>query len=414
MKQISVLIVDDISETRDSIRRLLQFEADIKVIGEAGSGSEAIRLAEELHPDIVLMDINMPEMNGIRATELLNLRVPSCAVVIMSVQGEQAYLRQAMMAGAREYIVKPFTGDELAGAIAKVYEMEERKRQALGAPVQAVSALAQTRSGRVLSFFSTKGGVGKTTLAVNLAVSLASSGKWRVLLLDLNLQFGDVAVFLNLTPKRTIADLTQAPSLNFAEIQSSLLTHSSGLQVLTAPTRPEYAELVTAEHVEKILSEVKPHFDFIICDNISRFEDISLVSFDAAEQIWLVVSTDIPTLKNTKLSLEVLDGLHHGDKVRLILNRSGKEMGLDVPDVEKALSSRIRYEIPSDGRNLVAAVNQGMPFVLGHPGSKAAEGIRTMVEDLTRPQAAVDTAKFSPKQSNGWQYFRGIKKVFGF
>ncbi|MHB1406458.1 MAG: response regulator [Desulfitobacteriaceae bacterium] len=414
MKKISVLIVDDISETRESIRRLLQFESDIKVIGEAGSGSEAIRLAEELHPDIVLMDINMPEMDGIRATELLTLRVPASAVIIMSVQGEQAYLRRAMMAGAREYIIKPFTSDELAGAIAKVHEIEERKRQALGASAQAAAPVSQPRSGRVLSFFSTKGGVGKTTLAVNLAVSLAATGKWRVLLVDLNLQFGDVAVFLNLTPKRTIADITQASSLNYAEIQSCLLTHSSGLQVLTAPTRPEYAELVSAEHIDKILTEVKPHFDFIICDNISRFEDISLVSFDAAEQIWLVVSTDIPTLKNTKLSLEVLDGLHHSDKVRLILNRSGKEMGLDMQDVEKALNFRVSYEIPSDGRNLVAAVNQGVPFVSGHPGSKAAEGIRKMVEELTLPRPAQDIAKFSPQQPSLWHYFRGIGKVFGF
>lgn len=414
MKKISVLIVDDISETRESIRRLLQFESDIKVIGEAGSGSEAIRLAEELHPDIVLMDINMPEMDGIRATELLTLRVPASAVIIMSVQGEQAYLRRAMMAGAREYIIKPFTSDELAGAIAKVHEIEERKRQALGAPAQAAAPVSQPRSGRVLSFFSTKGGVGKTTLAVNLAVSLAATGKLRVLLVDLNLQFGDVAVFLNLTPKRTIADITQASSLNYAEIQSCLLTHSSGLQVLAAPTRPEYAELVTAEHIDKILTEVKPHFDFIICDNISRFEDISLVSFDAAEQIWLVVSTDIPTLKNTKLSLEVLDGLHHSDKVRLILNRSGKEMGLDMQDVEKSLNFRVSYEIPSDGRNLVTAVNQGVPFVSGHPGSKAAEGIRKMVEDLTLPQPAQDITKFSPQQPSLWHYFRGIGKVFGF
>ena len=132
MKRISVLIVDDISDTRDSIRRLLQFEDDIEVLGEAGSGSEAILIAEEKRPDIILMDINMPEMDGIRATELIAQRAPGSSVIIMSVQGEQAYLRRAMMAGAREYIVKPFTGDELASVIAKVFEMDRQKKEAMG------------------------------------------------------------------------------------------------------------------------------------------------------------------------------------------------------------------------------------------------------------------------------------------
>lgn len=137
MKRIGVLIVDDISDTRESVRRLLQFETDIEVIGEAGAGSEALRLAESLHPDIVLMDINMPDMDGIRATEFLSLRVPDCAVIIMSVQEEQDYLRRAMMAGAREYIVKPFTGSELSSTIARVYEIESRKREALGKQLEA-------------------------------------------------------------------------------------------------------------------------------------------------------------------------------------------------------------------------------------------------------------------------------------
>ena len=340
MKRISVLIVDDISDTRDSIRRLLQFEDDIEVVGEVGSGSEAIIFAEGKRPDIILMDINMPEMDGIRATELIAQRVPGSSVIIMSVQGEQAYLRRAMMAGAREYIVKPFTGDELASVIAKVYEMDRIKKEAMGEQPK-VSLDPKKRNGEIISFFSTKGGVGKTTLATNLAVQLASTGKWRVLLIDLNLQFGDVAVFLNLVPKRSIADLIESGPIKFSEIQSYFLNHSSGLQVLAAPTRPEYAELVTAEHVEQILNEVRQNFDFIICDNFSRFEEVGLVTFDLASQIWLVVAMDVPTLKNAKLSLEVIEGLHHTSKVRVVLNRTSKEMGMDPRDVEKSLNCKI-------------------------------------------------------------------------
>ena len=413
MKRIRVLIVDDISDTRESIRRLLEFEKDIEAIGEAGSGSEALRLSEDLHPDIVLMDINMPDMDGIRATELLSHRVPECSVIIMSVQGEQAYLRRAMMAGAREYIVKPFTGDELASTIAKVFEIERRKREALGDQPNIAETTSKTRIGQIISFFSTKGGVGKTTLATNLAVELARSGKYRVLLVDLNLQFGDVCVFLNLIPKRSIADLAQSGSLQYSEIQSYLLTHSSGIQVLAAPTRPEYAELVSVDQIEQILKEVKPHFDYIICDTVNRFEEISLLSLDLAEKIFLVVGMDVPALKNTKLSLETMEGLRYLDKVCVVVNRSGKEMGLEMKDVEKALNFKVNLELPSDGKSLVSAVNKGIPFVEHSPQSKATEGIRKMLQTLTDQSTHLDDAQ-PPKKVAPTKGLHGFRRVFGF
>lgn len=413
MNRISVLIVDDICETRESIRRLLEFETDIEVIGEAGTGSEALRLAEKLQPHIVLMDINMPEMDGIRATELFSLRVPNCSIIIMSVQGEQDYLRRAMMAGAREYIVKPFTGDELASTIAKVFEIERRKREALGDQPLVAESISKARMGKIVSFFSTKGGVGKTTLATNLAVELARSRKYRVLLLDLNLQFGDVCVFLDLVPKRGIADLTQSGSLQYSEIQSYLLTHSSGIQVLAAPTRPEYAELVNVEQVEKIFKELKPHFDYIICDTVNRFEEISLLSLDLADEIFLVVGLDVPGLKNTKLSLETMEGLRYLDKVSVVVNRSGKEMGLEIRDVEKALNIKVNFELPSDGKALVSAVNKGIPFVDYSPQSKATEGIRKMIQALTGQSSQADDAP-SPKQAPPSKGLHGFRRVFGF
>src|ERR1035437_1319910 len=167
--RIRVLIVDDISETRDHLAKLLGFEPDIEVVGAASSGAEAIEMAARILPDVVLMDINMPDMDGITATERLSAQVPAAAVVMMSVQGEADYLRRSMLAGAREFLVKPFSSDELTASIRQVYirEREKAGRNAL-APVSSTGE--SSAAGLVVAVFSPKGGVGRTTVAVNLAV----------------------------------------------------------------------------------------------------------------------------------------------------------------------------------------------------------------------------------------------------
>src|SRR5712671_1530666 len=176
--QIKVLIVDDIPETRDHLAKLLGFESDIEVVGSAASGAEALTAAISLLPDVVLMDINMPDMDGIAATEQLSAAVPSAAVVMMSVQGEADYLRRSMLAGAREFLVKPFSSDELTASIRQVYTRERDKQTRMnamplisGTPGGGSTPAGEDdgRNGQIIALFSPKGGVGRTTVAVNLA-----------------------------------------------------------------------------------------------------------------------------------------------------------------------------------------------------------------------------------------------------
>src|SRR5687768_5171363 len=211
--QIRVLIVDDIPETRDHLTKLLGFESDIDVVGSAASGAEAITLATSLTPDVVLMDINMPDMDGIAATEALGRAVPTASVVMMSVQGEADYLRRSMLAGAREFLVKPFSSDELTASIRQVHtrEREKASRLAVAAPAESAGPVGTNPSGepgQVVALFSPKGGVGRTTIAVNMAVAAATELGKKVVLVDGSFQFGDVGVLLNLNPKnKSIADL---------------------------------------------------------------------------------------------------------------------------------------------------------------------------------------------------------------
>ena len=375
MKNIQVIIVDDNQDTRETLGRLLKFEEDIEVISYAGSGSEALTLAEKTQPDIVVMESDMPEVDGIRATELMRERVPKAEVIIMSMHGEADYIRRALLAGARDYLVKPFNGGELAKAIVRVYTT---KKQCVVAPQQILK-----HNNKTITFFSTKGGVGKTVIATNVAVALAQKPLFKVLLLDLDLQFGDRAVFLNVTPQQTIADIGHGGPLNDEEIKACITLHESGLDFLAGAMRPEQAERVQIEVVKQILAYAKKNYDFVIIDTQNQFEEMSLLALDEAHEIWLVVSMDLPTIKNSKLCLELMTQLGFINKVKLVLNRAGAEVGLEDRDIQETIGMSTSFKIPSDGKAVIGALNSGKPFVTEFPQSKASEGILKIVETLT-------------------------------
>lgn len=374
MDPIRVLLVDDVEETRNNIRRILSFDKDIAVIGEGRDGLEAVQKVNALNPDVVLMDVNMPKLNGIAATEKIMLEYPGVAVIFLSVQGEAEYLRKAMMAGARDYLVKPFSGDELIETIKRVYQLEskrirpEKKQQVKNSKPQ------------VITIFGTKGGVGKTTIAVNTAVQLAQTKK-KVVMVDLDLQFGDVSVFLNLAPKRTIAELAQEgsePDIDL--IESYMIPHLSGIKILPAPGRPEYAELITAAQIESIITVLKNHYDYVIIDTPPMFNDTNLSALDLSSQVFLVLSLDLATIKNVKLSLELMQTLHHIGKTKLILNRASEDMGIKINNAEDTLEFLIAAHLPSDGRVCVSALNKGIPFVLSDPNAKVSQAVRSVTD----------------------------------
>ena len=207
-EKIRVLIVDDVSETRENVKKLLQFEADVDVVGIARTGKEAIQTSQELNPDVVLMDINMPDMDGIAATEAIRAKQPAVQVIILSVQSDNNYMRKAMLVGARDFLTKPPMGDELISAIRRAGDMA-RIEKTKTANVQAMPVAGNISGmstlmgpkGKIISIYSPKGGVGCTTLAVNLALTL-NNADTRVALIDGNFQFGDVAVFMPESPTR--------------------------------------------------------------------------------------------------------------------------------------------------------------------------------------------------------------------
>ncbi|TAK02073.1 MAG: response regulator [Chloroflexota bacterium] len=383
--RIKVLIVDDIPETRDHLTKLLGFESDIDVVGAAASGSEAITMAVALVPDVVLMDINMPDMDGIATTELLAVKCPTAAVVMMSVQGEADYLRRSMLAGAREFLVKPFSSDELTASIRQVWARERDKQSRIAAPAAAALAAAggsttsgSAQPGIVVAIFSPKGGVGRTTIAVNLAVAAASLGGRRVALMDASFQFGDVGVLLNLNPKnKSIADLAaQLESGEPDDLDNYVINHSSGVRVLLAPSSPEQAELITAVHARRVVERLRAENDLVVVDCPSSFNDATLGILDSADLILTLLSLEITSIKNMRLFLEVAEQLGYGaGKIKLVLNRADSTLGIRVADVEHSIGRKVDHTIVSDGRSVVYALNRGVPFFLSNREAQVSQDV---------------------------------------
>ncbi len=396
---IKLLIVDDIPETRDHLSRLVGLEREIDVVGTAGSGEEAIQQAMDLRPDVIVMDINMPGMDGVAASEIIAERLPLSPIIMMSVHGEAEHLKRAMLAGAREFLVKPFSADEFSTSIKRVYERDIARREQLQAG-GASSASARSGSSpaddienhQVVAVFSPKGGAGCTTIATNLALALRKETNQRVALIDANLQFGDVGVLLNLNPKtRSVLDAVEGGEPDRDIVESVIVDHSTGIRVLLAPPSPEGADLVTPAFLRSIVEMLRESHDWVIVDLPSGLNDHTIGVLDLADQVLVVAALEITTIKNVRLFLEVADQLEYErSKLRLVINRSDSSQGIRIGDVEASIRRPIDGTIVSDGRLAVLAVNRGVPFVVSHPESPLARDVtnlaRTVAGEMASPQ----------------------------
>ncbi len=400
--KIRVLIVDDIAETRENIRKLLQFEADVEVAGVARTGKEAIELTQELKPDVVLMDINMPDMDGILATETIRRKQPYVQIVILSVQSDPNYMRRAMLAGARDFLSKPPMGDELGAAIrrAGLMAIEERKKAFTSAGPSDSKGTANVSGspayhGKIVMVYSPKGGTGCTTIATNLAIGLVNEDS-KVALIDGNLQFGDVAGFLNEQGKNTILDLTpRADELDPDIVNDVMLTHTaSGIKVLAAPSRPEMADGVTGEQFSKVLMYFRQLFSFVIVDTSSFLTDVVLSTIDISDLIVLITTQDIPAIKNSKAFLSLLDGLKISRKrIFFIMNKYNKEIRITPEKIGESLKQTIGIIIPQEDRIVGSSINRGVPFILDYktqPIGRCLMGLADQVRDLLSKQEPVD------------------------
>ncbi len=392
-EKVRVLIVDDIAETRDNLRRLLQFDSNIEVVGAARGGKEAIEMSQQVMPDVIIMDINMPDMDGITATEQIRRRVPYAQVVILSVQSDPNYMRRAMLAGARDFLTKPPSIDELTGAIlrAGVMAAEERKKTVQAYPTgatengQAIPRAFKT-GGKIIVVYSPKGGTGCTTMAVNLSLALQSA-ETPTVLIDGSVQYGDVAVFLNEQVKNSILDLTpRVDELDEEVIQNvSILHAASGLRVLAAPQKPEMADKVIGEQFGKLLQYLCKIYSYVVVDTATYLTETVQAALENADMILLVTTQEIPSIKNASAFLSLADasGIKRS-RIMFVMNRFDRRLSISPERVGESLRQPIMVTIPFDERLVVNSVNKGVPFILEnktHPVSKSVLQIAELAKE---------------------------------
>ncbi|MBE0410747.1 MAG: response regulator [Anaerolineales bacterium] len=386
-----VIIIDDDAETRENIRKLLQFESDLEVVGAAKSGNEGIQVANESKPDVILMDINMPDMDGIEATELIRKDLPYVQIVILSVQNDPNYMRKAMLAGARDFLAKPPSVDELISAIRRAGQLarEERIKTQTVAKAQTSLQTSGTTTpaladGKVILVYSPKGGAGCTTVATNLAMLLQSEDS-PVVLVDGNLQYGDVSVFLNEQSKNSIVDLTTRVELLDAEMIHGVLIHhsSSGVKILASPPKPEYSEGVTGEQFTKVIQYLQQLFTYVIIDTETSLNDITLAAMDACHVLILLVTQEIPAIKNARLFLDLADALGiNRNRILMVMNRFDKKTGISPEKVSESFKHEVSGVLPLDDRVVTPSINRGVPFILGDKSRPISRSFYELTDSL--------------------------------
>ena len=369
-------------EGLDKLREALSNHPELEVVGASEQVSQASSVLAGGHLGCVLHATNSPSLP---AVELAAIREQTAAPVIVLASGAHStLLEEALDADVSDVLLLPQLTENVVFAI--------RKASHTGRRLAAQGGHA--RRGRIVTVFSPKGGTGKTSIATNLAASLAKHQGKRALLLDLDLQFGDAAIMLGLEPEKTIYDLVVAPGeLDSEKLAGYITRHPCTLDILPAPLRPEDAELVTEAKLARLLEVARESYDVIVVDTSPFFHGPMLATLDRTDELLLLTSLDVPTIKNVRLSLQTLELLSFpNDRVKVVLNRANSKVGMQKKEVEAALEMLVSYEVPSD-RAVPLAVNRGNPAVLADGKSEFSRSVRDLAKSLVTAQAAAKERK---------------------
>lgn len=373
--EIRVLLIDE-PKSRSELNRLIRGES-LTLVAEAAFGTEAGTVAQETRPDVIVLSLEEPIARPLRTIEILTTLLPNVAIVAVSSMNDREVMRKAMRIGARDFLTKPVSADELERAIVAVYEAEQKKHLAVGSGGEIAP-----HTGDLFVLFGGKGGIGKTTVAVNLATAIAQESKQRVALVDLDVQMGDVALMLSVVPDHSIVDAAfSADRLEPEFLQSLLYTDRTGVRLLPAPVSPEESAEITAAQIGQVLDALVRTFDYVVVDTAPVLNDINLTALQRATLILLLSTPELPSLKRTKISLGLLlkAWSFPEERIKLLINYPYTHNGVMLSDMESTLDYPIFWKIPYDP-TVAQSVKAGRPCVESKPNARFSRNM----SDLAR------------------------------
>ena len=361
--------VETVDSLEDVTRAVAAGDADVVFVGPSFATTEGLEEAAmlfDVDPNLIVMLVAPPNVEG-------------------------SVLRAAIRSGLSDVLESPLTISAVTDALREAERTKSRRRES----PPADAAATPITEGKIVTVMAAKGGSGKTVVASNVATLLARWGDpERVVIADADLQFGDVALVLQVDPKHTVFNAAkEGESLDAQFLDSVLATHSSGFRVLAAPLEPAFADEVPSLTYTRILELLRTTYDYVVVDTAPSLDERLLAILDKSDIVLFIVDMDLPSVKNAKLALETLRILNFpAHKIKLVLNRSNSRARLDVDEIERSLRLPISASIPSDGL-LPASVNEGVPIVESHPKSKPAKAFEDVARLVTEGRQATGESK---------------------
>jgi pilus assembly protein CpaE len=387
-----VLVVDDdLNIQRVLVFALKQEGYEVTV---ASNGAAGVEMALDARPDLILMDVAMPKLDGYAATQQIRAaekgvgRIP---IIMLTSEADVEQRVRGLRAGADDDIVKPFHPLELMARIKALL--------ARGGPTFTKTDEAPML-GKLCAFYPAKGGVGTTTIAINTGIALARELKRRTALIDANLQFGDLRVFLDLgLDTSSIVSAVSEPDLDLDLFRTMMVSHRSGIELLLAPPTPAAADIVVERQrqapamISNLLNLSRRLYDYTLVDMSQAIDDFNLQLFDEADVIFVVMTADLSCLKNVPLVLETMVSLgYEQGKVQLVLNRSNAYTGINVSNAESALGRKIDYQIINEYRGAISALNSGEPFMSSRADAPLSKSVLAFAKALDKAFASEPVA----------------------
>ncbi|WP_303867476.1 AAA family ATPase [Acetobacterium wieringae] len=374
MEKIKVMIVGNNDNRIYEIKSLLRND-NVAFIGFSKQDENVLEKAISLKPHVLIIQCEDDYKEAIDLAEKIYIRIPGCAVILICDSFDVRMIEKVMLAGIRKVLQFPIDADSLMDNIEWAHYMEKSRLE------NADITASNNMQSRIITVFGAKGGIGKTTITINLAVSLAKMGK-KVAVIDADLQFGDVNVYFDIDPKDTISELSQGNDAGDIDaIKRMMALHFSGVSIVCAPKSPEYAEYVTPKNIETMINTMRPFYDYILIDTAPVFSDITMAAIENSNLILLITVQDISTLRNTKITLNILESLQQKEKTELVINRLTKGL-ISLKDMQRVLNEPAKNTIVFDFKTATTAHNKGIPIVLDAPKSEISKNLKKLAQHI--------------------------------